>query len=453
MSFGESQTRHRVLFQLSGSIAAYKACHVISRLVQAGCEVQTVATHAALEFVGAATLEGLTGRVVHTDVFGAGQHMNHIHLMRWADVIVLCPATANTINKLASGIGDDLLSTLFLAHDFRKPYLIAPAMNTQMYHHPTTQHSLSQLRAWSVEILETASGALACGEVGDGKLLEPDILLKEIIRRLPGELVLPAPRKSSALSASMETSVDKSLYILITAGGTKEPIDAVRSITNTSSGRTGVLLAETLASRGHCVHLLLARDAQHPIEREKSELSGSLEVSEFTTFQDLDQSLQHLLGQGDFQAVIHLAAVSDYSVRHLTVDDKQAAVSPDSKLDSDEDIAVHLKKNHKILPRLRSYAQNPRLCVVGFKLTAGATKSETHEAVTRISTNVDLVVHNDLSEVSSARHIATFFDHGKAIGRSETKFEMAEKLERFLVGRVIHNTPAELSTNLEKETL
>src|SRR5918995_607457 len=163
-----ASTRPRVLFQLSGSIAAYKACHVVSRLAQAGCDVQTVATDGALQFVGRATLEGLTGRAVATDTFEAGSQMDHIHLVRWADVIVLCPATANTINRLAAGIADDLVGTMFLAHDFTKPYVVVPAMNAAMYAHPATAASLDRLRGWGVEILEPDAGSLACGEIGPG---------------------------------------------------------------------------------------------------------------------------------------------------------------------------------------------------------------------------------------------------------------------------------------------
>ena len=153
-----SNSRPHVLFQLSGSIAAYKACHVVSRLTQAGCDVQTVATDGALQFIGPATLEGLTGRAVATDTFEAGSQMDHIHLVRWADVIVLCPATANAINRLAAGMADDLIGTMFLAHDFTKPYVVVPAMNTAMYTHPATAASLERLRGWGIEILEPDAG-------------------------------------------------------------------------------------------------------------------------------------------------------------------------------------------------------------------------------------------------------------------------------------------------------
>jgi phosphopantothenoylcysteine decarboxylase / phosphopantothenate---cysteine ligase len=222
-----------VLFQLSGSIAAYKACHVVSRLVQAGCRVQTVATRAALEFVGPATLEGLTGRPVATDTFAPGSHMDHIHLVRRADLIVLCPATANTINRLASGIADDLVGTMFLAYDFRVPYVIVPAMNAAMYEHPATAASLARLRGWGIEFVDPSAGSLACGEIGPGRLAEPDDILAELLRRLElGDTTGDA------------TATGANGKVLITSGGTKVPIDGVRSITNTSTGATGAAIAE-----------------------------------------------------------------------------------------------------------------------------------------------------------------------------------------------------------------
>ncbi|RYZ72494.1 MAG: bifunctional phosphopantothenoylcysteine decarboxylase/phosphopantothenate--cysteine ligase CoaBC, partial [Proteobacteria bacterium] len=221
----------KILFQLSGSIACFKACALLSKLSQAGYEIEVVASRSALQFVGEATLEGLTGKRVHTDTFEAGRAMDHIHLMRWADVIVLCPASANTLNKFASGFGDDLLSTMFLAHDFRKPYLIAPAMNQFMWSHPATKASVEKLQSWGLEILGTGKGNLACGEVGEGRMLEPEQIQMAIELALGLALALPQAQKTSGR------------HILITSGGTEEPIDGVRSITNTSTGRTGADLA------------------------------------------------------------------------------------------------------------------------------------------------------------------------------------------------------------------
>ncbi len=175
----------RVLFFLTGSISCYKACFAISRLVQAGVEVRTVATPAALKFVGAATLEGLTGHPVASDLWEPGKAMEHIHLARWADLALVAPATANTINRLANGLADDLVGSLFLAWEIqRKPWWIAPAMNVEMLNHPVTQASLQKLSGLGVRVLPTGDGALACGEEGAGRLLEPDTLLMHILAEL-----------------------------------------------------------------------------------------------------------------------------------------------------------------------------------------------------------------------------------------------------------------------------
>ena len=178
-------SRGNVLFLLSGSIACYKACTVISRLTQAGVTVQTVATPAALRFVGATTLEGLSGRPVFTDLFATGRALDHIELARSADLALLCPATANTINRLAAGLADDPVGALFLAWEMkRKPWWIAPAMNGAMWDHPATTASLQQLRRWGVRILDPEEGAHACGENGPGRLVDPEQIAAEVLTAL-----------------------------------------------------------------------------------------------------------------------------------------------------------------------------------------------------------------------------------------------------------------------------
>ena len=176
-------SKGKILFQLTGSIACYKACSLISRLVQEGFEVQTAVTPGALQFIGESTLEGLTSRPVLKDTYERGRTMDHIHVPQWADLALLCPATASTINRLAAGVGDDFISTVFLAYPLqKKPYLIAPAMNQQMYSHPATQSSLRRLKDWGVHVLPTGSGYQACGDVGEGRLLEPDEMLEVILK-------------------------------------------------------------------------------------------------------------------------------------------------------------------------------------------------------------------------------------------------------------------------------
>lgn len=178
----QKNTQHKkILFQVTGSIAAYKACSLISLLMKNNFEVQTVATASAFEFIGRSTLEGLTGKPVLSDMFNPNHAMDHINLARESDLLIVCPATANTINKLASGIADDLIGSVFLANNFKNPYWVVPAMNSEMYAHPATQNSIKQLEKWGAKVFKTNAGRLACGEEGYGKMLEPEELFKEIM--------------------------------------------------------------------------------------------------------------------------------------------------------------------------------------------------------------------------------------------------------------------------------
>ena len=252
--------RSNLLVVFTGSIAAYKACEVVSQLVQRGHGVRCVATESALRFVGAATLEGLTGAPVAHDLFENGRALDHINLTRWADLVIVCPATANTINRLAAGLSDDLPGALFLAHDRTKPWLIAPAMNPEMWSHPATQDAVEKLNAWGVHFLPVGEGRTACGEVGEGRLAEPATIV--VCHR--GSL---AARGKNCACSSL-------------AGGTAEPVDGVRVLTNTSTGGTGAGIATQLARRGHEVVLVRARSAL-PAD-------GPCREETFGTFAELD---------------------------------------------------------------------------------------------------------------------------------------------------------------------
>jgi phosphopantothenoylcysteine decarboxylase/phosphopantothenate--cysteine ligase len=174
-----------VLFFLTGSIACAKTCTVISRLAQAGVTVQTAVTPAALHFVGKATLEGLSGRRVYDDMWAEGAALDHIEFARATDLVLVCPATANSLNRLAAGIADDLLGTLFLAWELdKKPWLVVPAMNHRMWLHPATQAGVAKLRGWGVRFLEPAEGMHACGEGGPGRLPEPEAIAAEVLKAL-----------------------------------------------------------------------------------------------------------------------------------------------------------------------------------------------------------------------------------------------------------------------------
>lgn len=374
----------KILFIMTGSIACYKACSVISKLVQKGHDVQVVATESALKFVGNATLEGLTGKPTLTDLFAAGNVMDHIHLVRWADLIIVAPATAHFMNKMAHGLGDDLASTLFLAHDFTKPFLVSPAMNTMMYRHPTTQESLKKLIAMGVRVLDSATGPLACGENGFGRLLEPEEILAEIDKAL-------ADGKQSAKPAVTPNLQKKPFKILVTAGGTQEAIDDVRVISNISTGKTGYKIAHYLLEAGYEVELLRAKRSEIPAQTD-------FPTHEFSDFKSLEAQLQKLLADSKFTHVIHAAAVSDYSVESIS-----------GKIDSSKPLDLHLRPNPKLISEMKSYSTNSKLKVIGFKLTSHLPPEQQIAKVEKLLHDADFVVHNDLSEIKPDRHKFTLW--------------------------------------------
>ena len=397
-----------LLFVLSGSIACYKACDAISRLVQRGHRVRTVATESALRFVGAATLEGLTGAPVSTDLFAAGAALDHIELARWADLTVVCPATAHTLNRAAAGLGDDLAGALLLAHDWKKPLLFAPAMNPAMWAHPATAAAVERLKKWGARFVSVGAGRTACGEVGEGRLAEP----AEIVAAIEAALARP-PRR---------------LRVLVTGGGTAEPIDGVRVLTNTSTGATAALLADHFARSGHEVTLLRARTA--------CGAEAGCREETFGTFAELDAALARLLGAEEFDAVIHAAAVSDFSVDAVLIDG--VAQPPGAaKLGSESAPTLRLRRNPKLLDSLRARSRNRALRIVAFKLTHGATVAQTQEAVAALfgRGGVDFVVHNDLAarEAEGGAFPADIWGRGGAdVTHCDDRAALAVALEKRL---------------------
>ncbi len=380
----------------TGSIAVYKAVTVLSRLVQKGYDVDCVLTGSALKFIGLSTIEGLIGKKAHVDLYDSDNVMSHIHLIRDADAVLVAPATASFINKMASGIADDLASTLYLAHDFKKPFIVAPAMNTKMYEHPQTQRSVSHLKSIGVSILEAGSGILACGEIGYGKLLEPEIMLVEINRLLKSIGAIETPTISDR--ARFEKP-----RILITGGGTTEPIDDVRSLTNSSTGETAISIASRLFDLGLSITLVL----NNPM---KLTVPDGIEVYSFESFKDLNTLLKRTLSNEHFDFVVHAAAVSDFSL------DKIEGLKPKTsakKISSDKPIKLVLKPNFKIISKLASYSKNKKINIVGFKLTSHANKQGVQSAVEKVfeNSNVNFVVQNDISQIDRTKgnHRFSFF--------------------------------------------
>lgn len=225
---------------MSGGIAAYKVCELVRRMQDEGASVQVVMTVGARQFVTATTMQALSGRPVETDQWKSaiGNAMPHIELTRKADAVIVAPATADFLAKVACGIADDLLATLALARDrARTPLLVAPAMNVEMWDNPATQRNIAQLRSDGIVILGPASGAQACGETGFGRMLEAHELLDDIV-------------------SFFQPKVLAGKKVLLTAGPTFEPIDPVRGITNRSSGKTGFAIARAARDAGAQVTLI-----------------------------------------------------------------------------------------------------------------------------------------------------------------------------------------------------
>ena len=227
----------RIVLGLTGGVACYKSAELVRRLLEHGATLEVVMTESACRFVAPTTFQALSGKPVHTDLWDDRAHnsMAHINLTRNADAVLVAPATANFMAKLCHGLADDLLSTLCLASNI--PLLVAPAMNREMWLAPATQRNVAQLRADGVQILGPGTGLQACGETGDGRMLEPDGLV-------------------SALVAHFQPKLLSGLRVLLTAGPTCEPIDPVRMITNRSSGKTGYAIALAAAQAGAEVTLV-----------------------------------------------------------------------------------------------------------------------------------------------------------------------------------------------------
>lgn len=293
--------RHFVI-GITGGIAAYKTCELVRRLQDEGATVQVVMTQAATHFVSALTFQALSGRPVYTDEWSApalsspANGMAHIDLAREADAILIAPASADFIAQIAGGQTGNLLATLCLARDV--PLLIAPAMNRQMWENPATQRNIGQLKHDGIEMLGPGSGAQACGETGDGRMLEPADLLQALINRFGPD------SEFSARQAPNIRGVLEGKRVLITAGPTFEPIDPVRGITNRSSGKMGYAIARAAVQAGAQVTLVSGPVALRT--------PYGLQRIDVTTAQEMHDAVMNSVGKQSPNAFIAVAAVADW---------------------------------------------------------------------------------------------------------------------------------------------
>ena len=381
-------TQPRVLLIVSGGIAAYKALELVRLLKRQGIAVRAVMTKSAAEFVTPLSMGVMTEDQVYGDMFDLKEEreIGHIQLSRQADLVVICPATANILAKMAAGIADDLATTILLATD--KPVLAVPAMNVRMWDHPATQRNLAQLRADGVHIMNPDEGAMACGEFGPGRLPEPPAVAEQICGMLgvPFNTQLASGRSPTTMPSATPLNAQpdfadvehRPLFgkrVLVTAGPTHEAIDPVRYIANRSSGRQGFAIAAAAADLGAEV-TLIAGPVHLPTP------PGVLRI-------DVETALE-------MQAEVENALPVDAAIMVAAVADWRAAQAPDQKIKKDGHAIppLALTENPDILASLAMHKQCPKL-VVGF---AAETENIIAHAQAKLAKKgCDWIVANDVS--------------------------------------------------------
>lgn len=376
----------RVLLIVSGGIAAYKALELVRLLKRQGIAVRAVMTRSATEFVTPLSLGVMTEDQVYGDMFDLKEEreIGHIQLSRQADLIVICPATANILAKMAAGIADDLATTILLATD--KPVLAVPAMNVRMWNHPATQRNLKQLHDDGITIIDPDEGAMACGEFGPGRLPEPPDVAARICAMLgaPFDIALTSGRAPNTVPKALEAQPDfadevhRPLFgkrVLITAGPTYEAIDPVRYIANRSSGRQGFAIAQAAAEMG--AEVTLVAGPVHLVTP-----PGVIRI-------DVESALE-------MQAEVENALPADVAILVAAVADWRAADVPEQKIKKDGKGIGPLKltENPDILASLAVHKQRPKL-LIGF--AAETEKIVEHATAKLAKKGCDWIVANDVS--------------------------------------------------------
>lgn len=345
-----------VVLGVTGGIAAYKSAALTSLLVKAGAQVQVIMTEHARQFIAPLTFESLTGRRCLTDTFDRNHEYSteHVELAKEADVVMIAPATANIIAKIAHGMADDMLTTTILACDC--PKIVAPAMNTRMYENPVTQDNICKLEEYGMTIAHPTSGHLACGDIGKGKMLEPEELFQYIL---------------------MACAFEKDMagkHVLVTAGATQEALDPVRYITNHSSGKMGYSLAKISALRGAEVVLVSGHTAlAAPLFAERVSV---------TSAEDMFRAVTERSEWADI--IIKAAAVADY---------RPAAVSSEKIKKSDDQMSIGLERTQDILGYLGAHKRDGQfLC--GFAMETQDLLENASQKLKK--KNADMIVANNL---------------------------------------------------------
>jgi phosphopantothenoylcysteine decarboxylase / phosphopantothenate---cysteine ligase len=381
-------SQRRLVLGLTGGIAAYKAAELVRLLIGQNAAVQVVMTEAATRFISAATMQALSGRPVFSDLWDTrvDNGMAHIDLSRGADLIVVAPASADFLAKLAHGLCDDLLSTLCVARDC--PLLVAPAMNRQMWEHPATQRNIAQLRQDGIAVLGPDSGSQACGESGMGRMLEPESLAEEIF-------------------ASFQPKVLAGSRVLVTAGPTFERIDAVRGITNASSGKMGYAVARAAKEAGAEVTLVSGPTSL--------EAPTGVAIKRVTSAQDMMSAVEASVSTCDI--FISVAAVADYT----PLSPQEQKMKKDARI-----LSLELAPTPDILANVASRA-NPPFCV-GF--AAESERLDEYAEAKRKRKHLPLLAANIAQQSIGAddSELILFDDQGRHPLPRAPKLEQARKL-------------------------
>ena len=349
----------KILLIICGGISAYKSLEVIRLLKKRGAAVKTILTKSAKEFVTPLSVASLSQEKVYDDLFNAENEteMDHISLSRWSDLILVAPATANTISKLSVGSSDDLASTVMLASD--KDIFLAPAMNVRMWEHPSTKENLNKLKKYGYKIIGPEIGDMACGEFGEGKMTEPNEIIKQL------ELYLLNFKKNKKFKA------------LVTAGPTYEYIDPVRFITNKSSGKQGFELAKSLSKKGFETTLISGPT--------NLKINNDINLIQVETAEEMCKSTQNNL---PVEVAMFSAAVADFKIKEKKKE----------KIKKKNYINLNLEKNIDILNYVSNHnSLRPKL-VIGF--AAETNNIEENSRKKLMEKNCDWIIANDISNKS-----------------------------------------------------
>lgn len=377
------------MLAITGSIAAYKAAFLTRLLVKAGAEVQVLMTPDAEKFISPLTLATLSKRKVISGLVDAEQWSNHVALGLWADLILVAPATANTLAKFATGLCDNIVTAVYLSA--KCPVFFAPAMDLDMWQHPATQHNIQRLISFGNKLIPVAHGELASGLVGDGRMAEPEDIVKLLSTHFA------------------EGNQFKGKTILVTAGPTYEPIDPVRFIGNYSSGKMGIALATELADRGALVKLILGPT------RISAPVHPGIETFNVTTAREMhDQAVQLY---PDCDVAILAAAVADYRPRHQ---------APEKIKKSSDAMSIELEKTPDIAASLGKMKRGNQLNI-GFALETNNEEANAKEKLKK--KNFDFIVLNSLRDSGAGFNHDTNKITILKKGNTQKKFKLKSKSE------------------------